>query len=139
MYSLPITTSLFNSLLLLVGLKLLQVFHFVNWHPIKFMKNWAIFSDSPPLIRWMLLFVFLFIASLIVYFLLQYSYLIPPAFTSIVVGLAIAFVMEWIIYDLPAEAASFKELSIPFIVVVILSCRFIIETSIFAYKEKIVS
>lgn len=139
MYSLPILTSLFNSLLLLVGLKILQLFHFVSWHPIKFMKNWAIFSDSPPLLRWMLLFVFVFIASLIIYFLLQYSYLIPTAFTSIVVGLAIAFVLEWIIYDLPAEAASFKELSIPFIVVVILSCRFIIETATFAYKEKLVS
>ena len=81
--------------------------------------------------------VLIFIANFILYLLMQYVQNVPPFITSLVIGGLFAIVAEWIIYDLPAEIYSFKKLSIPFIVTVVIAARFIIETASFHYKAQL--
>ncbi|WP_342472586.1 hypothetical protein MHH70_03740 [Metasolibacillus sp. FSL H7-0170] len=115
-------------------LKLLHYFNFISWHPIGFVKKWEL--AIAPFTAWFLLGLSLFILFFIIYILLQYAWRVPAFFTSLVIGLAFAFLAEWIIYDLPAEKASFKKLSIPFIVITIATCRFVIETAQFHYYNR---
>ncbi len=81
---------------------------------------------------WVVLFAILS-SSALVYLILMNIRFVP----SIVVGInrrtSIAFVAEWVIYDLPAEAKSFKSFSIPFIVILSLQRQFLFaETAIYS-------
>ena len=126
-----LATSIASSLFLTFMLKMLHFFKWIKWHPTKFLH---VVDDA--LTRWIVLFVILVIASMLVYFILMNIRFVPAMVVGIIVGLAIAFVAEWIIYDLPAEAKSFKRLSIPFIVVTTTAIVFIAETAIF-HREQI--
>ena len=124
-------TGIASSLFLTVMLKMLHFFKWIKWHPT---KSLHVVDDG--LTRWVVLFFILAIASMIVYLILMNIRFVPAIVVGIIVGLAIAFVAEWIIYDLPAEAKSFKRLSIPFIVVTVTTTVFIAETAIF-HREQI--
>lgn len=132
MFYLANVTSLFSTVTLLIMFKLLQLFNWVNWHPTAFLKD-AGMKDKVS--RWLLLGIIVFIICMIVFLLLQYVQNVPPFLLSLIIGLAIAITAEWLIYDLKAEFASFKKLSIPFMVVIITASRFIIESAIFHRKH----
>lgn len=66
--------------------------------------------------------------------MMQYVALVPPFLTSLIIGGVLALIVEWSIYDLPAELSSFKRLSIPFMVTVIMTSRFVFETATFHYQ-----
>ena len=117
-------TSIAGSLLITVMLKMLQLFKWIHWHPTKFLH---IVNDG--LTRWIVLFVILYIACFVFILIVQYIQKVPAFLTAIILGLAIAFVAEWIIYDLTAQAKSFKRLSIPFMVVVVTTTLFLTETA----------
>ncbi|WP_042473743.1 hypothetical protein [Bacillus ndiopicus] len=131
---LAIITCLVSAIGFSCALKILHYFSLISWHPIGFVKKWEL--DMAPFTAWLWLGLVLFILFLLLYILLQYTWRVPAFFTSLVVGLAIAFLTEWIIYDLPAEKASFKKLSIPFIVTTVMTCRFVIETAKFHYYNR---
>ncbi len=120
------STSIAGSLYTTVMLKILQMFSWINWHPTKFLHR---IDDG--LTRWIVLFVILYIASFVFMMIVQYIQMVPPLLIAILLGLAIAFVAEWVIYDLPAEAKSFKKLSIPFIVVMLTTSLFLSDTAIY--------
>ena len=124
-------TGIASSLYLTVMLKMLHFFNWINWHPTTFLH----FVDD-GLTRWMVLFALLAVVSMLVYLVLMNIRKVPSIVLGILFGLAIAFVAEWIIYDLSAEAKSFKRLSIPFIVIIVTSTVFIAETAIF-HREQI--
>jgi len=126
-----VATGIASSLYLTVMLKMLQFVNWINWHPTKFLH---VVDDG--LTRWIVLFVLLAVASMLVYLVLMNIRKIPAVIVGILFGLAIAFVAEWIIYDLSAEAKSFKLLSIPFIVIITTATVFIAETAIF-HREQI--
>lgn len=126
MFKIANSTSIAGSLYLTSMLKFLQAFQWINWHPTKFLHR---IDDG--LTRWIVLFVILYIASFIFMMIVQYIQLVPVFVIGILLGLAIAFVAEWMIYDLPAEAKSFKRLSIPFLVVVVTTTMFLAETAIY--------
>ncbi len=126
-------TSIVSAIWLAVSLKFLHFLKFIDWRPVGFMKKWGI---KDAFSAWLLLIIILFVVSLIIYLLSQYSWRVPAFITSLIIGIALAIMTEWLIYDLPAEKASFKKLSIPFIVVVVITCRFLIETAIFHYGAK---
>lgn len=124
-------TSIVSAIWLALSLKFLEYFNFIHWHPVGFTKKWGM---KDAFSSWALFILILFVVALILYLLMQYSWKVPAFLTSLIIGLAIAIVTEWIIYDLPAEGEAFRRLSIPFIVVVVITCRFVIETSIFHYQ-----
>ena len=124
-------TGIASSLYLTVMLKMLHFFNWIKWHPTKFLH---VVDDG--LTRWVVLFVILAGASALVYLILMNVRRVPAIVLGIICGLAIAFVAEWIIYDLSAEAKSFKRLSIPFIVIITTAAVFITETAIF-HREQI--
>ena len=126
-----LATSIASSLFLTVMLKMLHFFKWIKWHPTKFLH---VVDDG--LTRWIVLFAILAVVSALVYLILMNIRRVPALVVGIIFGLAIAFVAEWIIYDLPAEAKSFKRLSIPFIVVITTATVFIAETAIF-HREQI--
>ena len=126
-----LATSIASSLYLTVMLKMLHFFNWIKWHPTKFLH---VVDDG--LTRWVVLFVILAGASALVYLILMNIRRVPAIVLGIIFGLAIAFVAEWIIYDLSAEAKSFKRLSIPFIVIITTATIFIAETAIF-HREQI--
>ena len=124
-------TGIASSLYVTVMLKMLHFFNWINWHPTTFLH---VVDDG--LTRWVVLFALIAVVSMLVYFILMNIRKVPSIVLGILVGLAIAFVAEWIIYDLSAEAKSFKRLSIPFIVIIVTSTVFIAETAIF-HREQI--
>lgn len=132
MFYLANVTSLVSTVSLLIMLKLLHLFKWVKWHPTTFLKDEGIKDKAS---RWLLLGIIIFLICLILFLALQYVQNVPPFLLSLIIGAAIALMTEWIIYDLPAEFSSFKKLSVPFFVVVIIASRFIIETAIFHRKN----
>lgn len=137
MLYLALVTSIFGSIVLTASLKMLSVFKFIKWNPIGFSKKYHLFEDSHPFISWLFLALLIFLANLILYLLMQYVQNVPPFITSLIIGGLFAMVAEWIIYDLPAELSSFKKLSIPFMVMVVINARFIIETASFHYQAQL--
>ena len=126
-----LATSIASSLYLTVMLKMLHFFNWIKWHPTKFLH---VVDDGVT--RWVVLFVILAGASALVYLMLMNIRRVPAILLGIIFGLAIAFVAEWIVYDLSAEAKSFKRLSIPFIAIITTATVFIAETAIF-HREQI--
>lgn len=132
--SLAIITSAVSAIGFSCILKFLHYFSFISWHPIGFVRKWEL--PITAFTGWLLLGLVFFILFLLLYILLQYAWRVPSFFTSFVIGIAFAFLAEWLIYDLPAEGASFKKLSIPFIVVTIAMCRFVIDTAQYHYYNR---
>lgn len=127
-------TSIAASLFLTFSLKMLSIFKFIKWNPIGFTKNLFILEDSHPLIQWLFLVFIIFVVTFILYIIMQFVELVPAFLTSLILGAIIALVIEWIIFDLPAELSSFKKLSIPFMVIIVMTARFVFETAVFHYK-----
>lgn len=72
--------------------------------------------------------------------LFVYYFALCPYYTGgsdifFLLGLIFTITLEWIVLDLPLQPASFKKLSIPFMVVVICLLRFLLETANFHQKE----
>ena len=127
-------TSLFSSLLVTVSLKVLHLFDFISWHPVAFLKKYDWF-DWSAFERWVILFLILAFCAALLLLIGQLFTKAPPFLLSFILGLAIAFMIEWQILNLPIEWASFKKLSIPFIIVVVTIMRLLIETSQFMRSQ----
>jgi hypothetical protein len=128
-------TSLVNALVLALCLKGLHYFNLIKWHPIGFYKKWGWFEESSKLFHWTFFIFLLFIIGLFVYMTMRYVYVIPAVFSSLLLGLFVTILLEWIALDLPLQLSSFKKLSIPFIVVVVCLLRFLLETANFHQRE----
>lgn len=129
-------TSIVSAVLLAIVLKGLSYFHFVRWNPVKFLKDSTVFEDSSKMTYWVIFVLIMFVLSFGLFVGSQYLYFLPAGFTSLLMGVIIGVLIEWKIYDLPPELTSFKKISIPFIVVIIMFCRFIMETAGYHYKMK---
>lgn len=128
-------TAIVSAISLTILLKGLHYFHLIDWSPIGFYKKWDFFEDSSKLFQWSMLILFLFLLAFFLYVTLQFVHIIPAVFTSLLLGLLFTITIEWIALDLPLQLASFKKLSIPFMVVVICLLRFLLETANFHKKE----
>lgn len=129
-------TSTLTAFCLALALKGLSFFQMVKWKPISFIKKSYLFEGSATFIHWSVLIFILFVMATLLYVLTQYLYFMPAWFLSLTLGLILAVLIEWKIYNLPSELISFKKLSIPFIVIVIGFTHFIIETAIFHKKAR---
>lgn len=129
-----IPTAVVTAVLLSFALKGLSFFHMIQWHPVSFIKKSELFRDSSAISHWAVFLLLLCLFAFLFYVVSQFLYFIPVGFLSFVVGLVIAILVEWRIFQLPAELDSFKKLSIPFMVIVIGFSRFVMETAVYHKK-----
>lgn len=134
MFYLAFLTSFFASLFLTIMLKVLEYFKFIRWNPVGYTKKLNVLENSHESTQWMLLWFMIFLVTIILYLVMQFVIQVPPFLTSLVIGGVIALIVEWIIFNLSAELSSFKKLSVPFMVVVIMTSRFVFETAAFHYE-----
>lgn len=134
MFYLAFITSFAASLFLTFMLKVLEYFKFIKWDPVGYTKKLNIMENSHESTQWMLLWFMIFILTFILYMVMQFVIQVPPFFTSLIIGGLIAIITEWIIFNLKAELSSFKKLSVPFIIIVIITSRFVFETATFHYR-----
>lgn len=125
-----IITSLVAACALTLLLKGLHLFHFITWRPVGFVEKWGI-EGAATLEKWFLLLVLCFFAALLLYGVFRFLP-VRADIMSVLLGVVFAVTIEWLIFRYPFEASSWKQLSIPFIVIMILFMRFIIETAVFA-------
>ena len=132
---LSIVTSLSAALLALILLKFLSFFHFVKWNPVGYTKKFDIFVDSHWIIKWGVLFLVIWAIGIGLYFLSILFIKVPVSITSLALGLIIAFVAEWFIIDGESAVKTIKKMSIPFICIVLILSRFIVESAIFQSQD----
>lgn len=123
-----IVTAFSTAILLAFTLKLLHLFHFIKWNPIKFLKNIEMMHWS-TLACWIVLTFLFFIGAYLLLSLFQLPFLKSPFIISLIIGLAIGLLLEWKLLNLPIEWASLKKLSIPLLVVLVMTMRFMAETA----------
>lgn len=134
MIYLAFITSFFASLFLTFMLKVLEYFKFIKWNPVGYTTKLNILENSHESTQWMLLWFMIFILTFILYLVMQFVIQVPPFLTSLIIGGIISIITEWIIFNLKAELSSFKKLSVPFMIVVIITSRFVFETAAFHYR-----
>lgn len=124
-------TSIVASLFFVLSLKFFDVFHFIDWKPLGWSRRYHFFEESPGLLRWIILFLLIFIISLLLYYFAKLVKKAKPSAMSLIIGLLIALLIEWLIQR-PNEIGGFlTDFSIPFGVLVLITTRFIVETAIF--------
>ncbi|WP_144511065.1 hypothetical protein [Bacillus sp. FJAT-22090] len=136
MKSIAISTSFAATLFLIIMLKVLDFFHFIKWNPIGFSNTFHIFNKSNVFVKWGILFIIVWAICTVLYYISMLFMKIPVSITSIAVGLLIAFALEWIILDADTMEKTIKKMSIPFICIIIISTRFLMESSIFNAQDK---
>ena len=139
MTKVAITTSIVNAFLLTIMLKVLHLFSIIKWHPTKFLSYNVMTEPLSHFEKWVILGIILAVITFVLFYLCKYIPYRNVAFTAFFVSLLIAIILNWIIQDLPFEVKSLKKLSIPFIVLVMMSFRFISDTASFHTTEKTLS
>nr|WP_106779839.1 hypothetical protein [Lysinibacillus timonensis] len=134
MLRIAILTSIAASIFLTISLLALSFFKFIQWNPVDYTNRFGILQHNHELVKWTFLGIILAIIILIFFLIMQYVALVPAFFSSLVIGGVVALIIEWIIYGLPAELSSFSQLSVPFIITVIITARFVFETASFHYQ-----
>lgn len=136
MKGLSIITSFVAAIGTTILFKLLDYFHFIKWNPIGYTKTFESLKWSNIYVKWIILFLFIWGICFLLYYVALLFAKIPVSITSIALGLLIAIVLEWIILDTNSIDKTIKKLSIPFICIVIVSVRFIMESAIFHSQDK---
>lgn len=136
MKGLAISTSFTVALITVIMLRILDFFHFIKWDPVGFSDTFHVLKDSNVFIKWIILFIVVWAASIILYYISLVFMKIPVAITSIALGLLIAFILEWIILDANTIEKTIKKMSIPFICIIIVATRFLMESAIFHAQDK---
>lgn len=135
MKGLSISTSLVAALTTTILFKLLDFFHFIKWNPIGYTKTFQLLKGSNVYIKWIILFLIIWGACFLLYYVSLLFAKIPVSITSIALGLLIAVVLEWIILDTDSIEKTIKRISIPFICIVIVAVRFVMESAIFHSQD----
>ncbi|TQR13717.1 hypothetical protein [Psychrobacillus soli] len=136
MKGLAISTGFAAAVVTVIMFKILDFFQFIKWDPVGFSDTFNVLKDSNVFIKWGILFLFVWAASIVLYYISLLFMKIPVAITSIALGLLIAFALEWIILDASTIEKTIKKMSIPFICIVILATRFLMESAIFHAQDK---
>lgn len=129
-------TSVMTAVLLAAALKGLAYFQMISWQPVSFLKKSMMWGNSSAWVHWGIFIMILFLLALLLFVLSQFLYFMPVGFTSLMIGIIMAVLLEWQIINLPTELSSFKKLSIPFIVVVTGFTHFIVYTAIYHKQAK---
>ncbi|MFX3674781.1 MAG: hypothetical protein ACE3JQ_10080 [Paenisporosarcina sp.] len=121
-------TTMVSAILFTCILLFLKVFKYISWSPIGWTKRYKIFQTEHTMVKWILLAIAISITILILLKLFSYTTRINPVFTSILIGLVLWGIIEWMI---KGDFTFLKKSSLPFLAMVILFCRALVETSVF--------
>ncbi|MET0958854.1 MAG: hypothetical protein ABWX58_00770 [Psychrobacillus psychrotolerans] len=135
MKGLSIITSMVTAMGTTILFKMLDYFQFIKWNPIGYTKTFLFLKGSNVYLKWIILFLVIWGICFLLYYLGLLFIKIPVSITSIALGLLIAIVLEWIILDTESFEKTIKKISIPFICIVIVTVRFIMESAIFHSKD----
>ena len=135
MKGLSIITSLVAAMGTTILFKFLDYFQFIKWNPIGYTKTFPFLKESNVYVKWIILFLFIWGICFLLYYVCLLFAKIPVSITSIALGLLIAFTLEWIILDADSIEKTIKKLSIPFICIVIVAVRFVMESAIFHSQD----
>ncbi|MBD7943904.1 MULTISPECIES: hypothetical protein [Psychrobacillus] len=135
MKSLSFFTSLAAAVVVTALLKFLHLFHFVKWNPVGYSKSFEMFDDTNVYLRWLVLFLVIWAISLVIYYISILTAKVPVAISSIIFGIILAFIVEWLISD-ATMIKTIKKTSIPFICIVVIGVRFLMESAIFHSKDQ---
>lgn len=135
MKGLSIITSMVAAMGTTILFKMLDYFQFIKWNPIGYTKTFLFLKGTNVYLKWIILFLVIWGICFLLYYLGLLFIKIPVSITSFTIGLIIAFVLEWIILDADSIEKTIKKISIPFICIVIVAVRFIMESAIFHYKD----
>ncbi|MCM3359887.1 MULTISPECIES: DNA helicase [unclassified Psychrobacillus] len=136
MKSLSVLTSLAAAIGITALLKFLHLFSFVKWNPVGFSKSFEMFEDTNVYLRWLVLFLVIWVISIVIYYISLLTSKVPVAISSLIFGILLAFVVEWLISDAGTMLKTMKKLSIPFICIVVIGMRFLMESAIFHSKDQ---
>lgn len=136
MKGLSISTSLAAAIVTTLLCKFLDYFHFIKWNPIGYTQTFQFLKGSNVYIKWIILFLLIWGICFLLYYVSLLFAKIPVSITSIAVGLLLAITLEWIILDGDSIEKTIKKLSIPFICIVVIIVRFVMESSIFHSQDK---
>ncbi|SEM44972.1 hypothetical protein SAMN04487786_1828 [Paenisporosarcina quisquiliarum] len=135
MKGLSISTSLVAAIFTTILFKFLDYFQFIKWDPIGYTKTFQFLKGSNVYVKWIILFLVIWGICFLLYYVCLLFAKIPVSITSIALGLLIAIALEWIILDADSIEKTIKKLSIPFICIVIVAVRFIMESAIFHSQD----
>ena len=127
-------TSLFSALFTTLSLRFLQLFSFIEWSPIGWTDKWPEVDSSHYSIKWVLLFLGLFIIFAILYILSSFLVAIPPSLSAIIIGVIGIIILEWFISEPRSLSAVFRNISYPFLAIIAITLRFITGTAVFMRK-----
>ncbi len=127
-------TSLFSALFTTLSLRFLQLFSFIEWSPIGWANKWPEVDSSHYSIKWVLLFLGLFIIFAILYILSSFLDAIPPSLSAIIIGVIGIIILEWFISEPRSLTAVFRNISYPFLAIIAITLRFITGTAVFMRK-----
>ncbi|MFF2754348.1 hypothetical protein ACFVR1_11465 [Psychrobacillus sp. NPDC058041] len=137
--SLSISTSFVAAIFCMVFLKMLDFFHFIKWSPIGYAEYFDALSSIKDYLKWGILFIGLWCFCILLYYISLIFLKIPVSISSLVLGIILAIVLEWIFLDKVSVSKTIKHLSIPFVCVVVMLLRFLMESAIFHAQDNPIS
>lgn len=127
-------TSFFSTITMLISLKFMELFRFINWSPIGWGKESSLFPTMHFTVKWGLLSIVLFIVSLLLYIIMFYLHAIPPALSAIFFTILLVFLIEWFISEAKTPMEMMQSISVPLLAVTAMILRFISGTAVFYYE-----
>lgn len=124
-------TSLVAALFMALSLKMMELFSFIKWSPVGFLKNESFFPKLHFTVQWGILFVILCIIFAIFYIVFFFLASIPPAVPAILFSIIGVLLIEWFIDSARTPVETMQSLSVPFLSIVAITLRFISGTASF--------
>lgn len=132
---LSIITGFVAALLFTITLRFFKLFDFIQWDPIGYSDKLNILTSTKGIVKWILLFLFIWIICIILYYFSFIFMKMPVAISSLMVGIILAIAVEWLIMNDNTLIQLLKIVSIPFICIVTISLRFVMEAAIFHIQD----
>lgn len=130
-----LSTSFVAALTFSLLLKMMDKFHFIEWNPVGFSDKLQLFSSSHIVVKWIMLFFVIWFFCILLYYISLIFMKVPVSISSLGLGILLAFAIEWVILDENSMEKLIKHVSIPFMCIVIMSVRFLMESAIFQAQD----
>lgn len=126
-----IYTTLFSALFMAISLKFMELFSFIKWSPIGFLKNENFLPKLHFTIQWGIFYLILCVVFACLYIAFFFLASIPPSVPAILFSLLGVLLIEWFIDSARTPMETIQSLSIPFLSIVLITLRFISGTASF--------
>ncbi|TQR19567.1 hypothetical protein [Psychrobacillus vulpis] len=132
---LSISTSFVAALVCIILLKIIDLFHFIKWSPIGYTEQLQTFDTSHTFVKWAILFIVIWCICIVFYYISLVFIKVPISISSLALGIIIATALEWVILDENTFEKTIKHMSIPFMCIIVILVRFMMESAIFHAQD----